>query len=403
MQRFNKPLFIIILFFSSSIIGQNRNPKIASILAEVSLDSLTSYVRILSGEETVVVNGQESSIINRVYNSLFNKAAADYLLQKLSSFGLETEELNFSSDGTNIIAIQQGILYPDQYYIICGHYDSVTDYCADDNASGSAAVIEVARVLSKFSLNYSVIYALWDEEEIGLNGSEAFAENAATMEMDIKGVINLDMIGYDSNDDGFVEIHTDNSVAGTEPLYEPIMIMDSVYQLGVSPQLFKNGTSASDHASFLREGYPAVLIIEGLRSGDFNPYYHSKEDRINKFNLNYFLNVTKLVFISLANFVLPVTTNLKPPQVVMNYTLNNNYPNPFNPSTIITYSIPSTSNVVLKVYDLLGREVEVLVNKIQSPGHYEAHFEARDIPSGTYFYTLKAGDFSQTRKMLIVK
>lgn len=85
------------------------------------------------------------------------------------------------------------------------------------------------------------------------------------------------------------------------------------------------------------------------------------------------------------------------------YSLNQNYPNPFNPSTRITYSIPENAKVMLKVFNLLGQEVAELVNQEQTKGNYIALFEANKLSSGVYFYTLEAGKFSETRKMLLMK
>lgn len=86
-----------------------------------------------------------------------------------------------------------------------------------------------------------------------------------------------------------------------------------------------------------------------------------------------------------------------------NYSLDNNYPNPFNPTTTITFAIPQQEYVSLKVYDVLGKEVATLVNGIKSSGKYSVSFNGRDLASGIYFYTLKAGNFSQTNKMMLVK
>ncbi len=85
------------------------------------------------------------------------------------------------------------------------------------------------------------------------------------------------------------------------------------------------------------------------------------------------------------------------------YKLNQNYPNPFNPVTSIKYSIKENTNVYLSVYDILGREIRSLVNENKNPGEYEVKFDAGGITSGIYFYRLKAGDFIQTKKMLILK
>jgi sugar lactone lactonase YvrE len=85
------------------------------------------------------------------------------------------------------------------------------------------------------------------------------------------------------------------------------------------------------------------------------------------------------------------------------FTLSQNYPNPFNPSTTITYSLPQAGQVTLKVYDMLGREVLMLVNEIKAVGNYAATFQADKFSSGMYFYRLQAGNFVQTKKMLLVK
>jgi hypothetical protein len=85
------------------------------------------------------------------------------------------------------------------------------------------------------------------------------------------------------------------------------------------------------------------------------------------------------------------------------YALYQNYPNPFNPTTTIEFDIPEKTNVKLVVYDILGREVETLVNKEFEPGKYKINFTATNLPSGVYFYTLRTPKFTKTNKMLLIK
>jgi predicted outer membrane repeat protein len=85
------------------------------------------------------------------------------------------------------------------------------------------------------------------------------------------------------------------------------------------------------------------------------------------------------------------------------FDLGQNYPNPFNPTTAVSYQLPAVSDVRLVVYDLLGREVAVLVNEKKAPGRYEVGFDASGLSSGVYLYRLSAGSFVQTRKMVMVK
>lgn len=85
------------------------------------------------------------------------------------------------------------------------------------------------------------------------------------------------------------------------------------------------------------------------------------------------------------------------------FELSQNYPNPFNPSTTIEYSIPKNAEVTLKIYDIVGREVATLVNEYKSTGKYIVNWNASNLASGPYFYRLSAGDFTQTKKMFLVK
>jgi hypothetical protein len=91
------------------------------------------------------------------------------------------------------------------------------------------------------------------------------------------------------------------------------------------------------------------------------------------------------------------------------FSLEQNYPNPFNPTTKIKYTVPVTlsevegSLVTLKVYDVLGNEIATLVNEEKPAGSYEVEFDGNNLPSGIYFYQLQAGQFTQTKKMLLIK
>jgi hypothetical protein len=85
------------------------------------------------------------------------------------------------------------------------------------------------------------------------------------------------------------------------------------------------------------------------------------------------------------------------------YILENNYPNPFNPSTEITYALPKQSTVVLRIYDILSREVATLVNEKKQAGEYTVEWKATNVPSGVYFYRLIAGYFVQTKKMVLTR
>jgi hypothetical protein len=109
------------------------------------------------------------------------------------------------------------------------------------------------------------------------------------------------------------------------------------------------------------------------------------------------------------NFAIPVSSSgvYHKDGLVNDYFLSQNFPNPFNPSTVISYRVPVSGNVTLKVYDLLGREVATLVDEYKPAGSFEVEFNTSSInyhpSSGVYFYQLIAGGYSSTKQMLLLK
>ncbi len=90
-------------------------------------------------------------------------------------------------------------------------------------------------------------------------------------------------------------------------------------------------------------------------------------------------------------------------EIPKSYCLYQNYPNPFNPATAIRYEIPEVGIVTLKVFDMLGREIATLVNEKQQPGKYQVTWDASGFSSGVYFYKIEAREFSNAKKMVLVK
>ena len=90
-------------------------------------------------------------------------------------------------------------------------------------------------------------------------------------------------------------------------------------------------------------------------------------------------------------------------QLPLEFKLEQNYPNPFNPSTTIRFTLPEKEFVTLKIYDVMGNEVAVLLNEEKETGSHSIEFDASRLASGTYFYKLQAGDNIETRKMILLK
>jgi hypothetical protein len=123
-------------------------------------------------------------------------------------------------------------------------------------------------------------------------------------------------------------------------------------------------------------------------------------------------NVSGNANYSLANIICDNTTlakknfnhiDFRGSEIPETYVLEQNFPNPFNPTTIIKYQIPEDGIVTLKIYDILGKEVRTLVNEHKPTGKYEISFDASNLASGVYIYQIKANDFSSVKKMMLLK
>jgi len=301
MKKFLPLLVFWIFAIQSTVLSQS--PIVQSIIDDTSIDSLVHFVEELSGEVSTIIGGVPYTIVSRHKYQPSNDKAADYIEQKLQSYGLIVYNQSFSSTGRNVYAIQTGTEYPNQSYMICAHYDDMPSGSvapgADDNASGTAAVLEAARIFSTRTFPFTIIYALWDEEEQGLVGSEYYATQAANAGDSLLGVINLDMIAYDSNNDGNADLET-KSVANSYDLKDKMLENNSVYGINLDLDVIDPGSPYSDHSSFWDHGFSALLLIED--DDNFNAYYHTVNDLITHFNFPYYEKMTKLAFSTLATF-----------------------------------------------------------------------------------------------------
>jgi hypothetical protein len=200
--------------------------------------------------------------------------ARDNVLSHFNSLGLASSLDPFTftagkktyAGANNVIGILAGVTNPTQYVVICGHYDSVQNPGADDNASGTAGVMEAARVMSQYTFETSIMFVAWDGEEKGLKGSWDWVNTNGVSS--IVGAYNLDMLAYNGHDLDIADVYGTNAwtagmtAAATE--YVPNL---TIRDLG-------SGRGWSDHWPFESNGVFAGGIIED----DDNPYYHTSDD-----------------------------------------------------------------------------------------------------------------------------
>ncbi len=351
----------------------------------------------------------------------------------------------------NVVATIEGAVYPDSYYVIGGHFDSTADRDdnwnnaanwqtidapgANDNATGVAAVLELARVLSDpevgFRPDYTLVFVAFGVEEripaairatnTNTNhvGSRHFAQRASSNNDDIRGMISIDMIGYNNHNLYTALVMHNNFMVDESVTFGTLLHNANIdFDIGLimNEPPFARG-AYSDHDVFADEGYPAVLVIENAAPWNTNqyytanPYYHKTTDTWDKVNMDLVRKVTQLNMATIATFGGFVDTSAEDPgaadQLAGHITLHGNYPNPFNPLTNIVFELAQTSEVELSVYDITGRRITTLLNESMPPGRHSVPFDATaaggNLSSGMYLYRLSSGNQVAAGRMLLVK
>ena len=228
-------------------------------------------------------------------------AAATYIYDQFESFGLEVRYHHWvygGYDSNNVEATINGINETsDEIYIICGHYDTVTSSPgADDDASGTVAVIIAAYIMSQYQFEHDIKFVAFSGEEQGLLGSAVYASEAANQGWNIVGVLNADMISYAiTTYDGNNLIVFENTAS--EWLYTYTLGINTEYYDYIHLTLTHGGyTWGSDHNSFWDEGYDALFYFEKTET----PYYHSSDDTIDHINATYAVKNIRLILATLA-------------------------------------------------------------------------------------------------------
>jgi len=330
------------------------------------------------------------------YNSNLH-VVADSLEQRLEALGLATKQHDFDLNGTtvpNVIATQLGTVYPDSIFVICGHFDATSEAPqvatpgADDNASGSVAVLTAARLLADRSLDCTVQYVLFGGEEQGLRGSRAWVAEQATADVNIAGALNFDMIGWWEEGVQFdLEIETN-----AHSLWIAEAVVDCAVTYANMPYVLHEAENIwwGDFYAFWEQGYAAVNHEESWDWGDpdFNPRYHTTGDLVEYLDPDFTtgnVRVAVTALATLAGLAGPTAVEVAP-VAMADLTA---YPNPFNGRTTLVLSAPGLDGMLnLGIFDLTGRRVGT-VDLTLVGGRGEGVWSAIDahgapLPTGVY-------------------
>ena len=364
----------------------SQSPLIHQMVQQVSGDTLFATIADLQPMDRV--------------NASNSMVPAYYLKQRLQQYDVDTVFFHFFKDNTppNVIGIRYGELYPDDYYILGGHYDAVLPGAgADDNASGTAGVLEMARVTRGIKLQKSLMLILFAAEEVGLWGSFAFVDSAINHSVNIEGMINMDMIAYSHN-------LTDSSVSVCYKYHcldmlDTFMVAAGLYvpELGIETDSSSAVIWASDHAPFWLQQIPALFLIENSDrwGGSFNPYYHTFADTIGMGANSPWLaeKITRSAVATLLLYVepfLPIGIEL-PTYQKPTVTL---YPNPTHQQFTIR-SPQLTQHINLTLFDNTGR---VVLSQMNLPNGHSVDISS--LPHGVYFVRIDIDGEAVTKKVV---
>ena len=333
---------------------QEENPLIRQLMDQVSKDSLYAVIDHLQSYHT---RRWDSQMVYEAQDWLFGQfEGMDFDKVFLHDFQFVYHDtLRETSD--NVIAIQRGTLYPDEYVVFGAHYDSYNNNPghpdslrapgADDNASGMASVLEVARLLSRCKFERSILYCGWAAEEAGLIGSDAFARDCAEQLIDIVGYFNLDMIGYLKEDS---DIHVNllyttqdstlaNYVNSFSQVYFPEM---PIWQSWLT-------WGDSDYSSFNRNGYASIQTFEDTHFS--SPYIHTPNDilgvSVNSMDqVNRYTELNLGLVATLAGLISSGVDDVTSPSLTV-------YPNPVG-ETLTIKGVPMRQ---VEVFNMMGQRV----------------------------------------------
>lgn len=349
---------------------------------------------------------------------------------------VEIQELPITNYiGKNIIGKHLGKSESPDVYIIDGHYDTVSNSPgADDNATAVAGVMEAVRVLSNYNFEHTIKFIGFDLEEFNLVGSVSYVSNSIQNQEPIKGVVNLEMIGYFDNtpfsqsfptifQNAFPDANTlleadsfrGNFIinAGTT---EFTALQDSFYsasQLYVPDlkvinliatnfvDLPNQALLRSDHASFWFGGRPAIMLTDGAEFR--NPNYHTPDDVKENLNLNFMTNVVKASIATIAKLANVRNCTSVEVDIISNTNeLNCDFgifPNPVLDEIKINISACGLENVAVEIYDLRGVLV-VEKNNQQANGSFVT-VNLQGLKTGIYFLKLKDGERFFSQKIIV--
>jgi hypothetical protein len=348
-----------------------------------------------------------------------NVQATQWLRDELAAMGLDAEFHEYLQQGSlrrNVVATLPGTVDPTRFVYLTAHLDSTSptpSLCApgaDDNASGTAAVIEAARVLSQYDFAHSIVFVCFNGEEQGLIGSNAFVADLVASATDVIGNVNADMIAYRGDDPAPPDLVIYANSWSQDLASVVVTAVDDYLGGSLEPVLQVQSMNASDHASFWAYGFDAILAIEDeVLADDFNPYLHTCQDLIENSDLSYAVSSARALMAAVAELAIPseevvsVPTSIDPPTMV-----GLAHPNPTRTGVRIPIRLSRADRMALSIFDARGRRVRTIRLDASGAGSRELDWDGRDeaghaVADGVYFYRLRSGALDDAGRIVVAR
>ena len=338
------------------LVSFTPSPLVARMMGEVQQTDVYTYAASLSGETLVMAGGSPYTITTRhTHSGTPIDNATLYAYERFQAAGLNVSFHDYTRCGftnRNVVGVLPGVTRPNEIVLITAHLDDLPPSGrapgADDNASGSTGVLIAAEIMSWYRFERTIRFVLFTGEEQGMCGSAAYAADAKAQGEDIRAVVNLDMIAYNSDSAPIIDLHARSNVTGSVEIADAFSQTVGAYGLNLAPDILvdNNLGNYSDNRSFWDRGYAAIMAIED--EDDFTPHYHQVSDLVTTLDMAYFTDFVKAALGTTAHLAYPVfnAPDLLPasasgqgaPGTLVTYTLQVSNTNPvtdtFNVSTL---------------------------------------------------------------------
>lgn len=277
--------------------AQGTNRSVRAVEDQVEKARLATALEILSGKKA---NPYGSQIGER--GSVEGRAnTRSYITGALKDMGYTIERHSYRNNGENLFVRLMADTPTDEYILLGAHMDSVHNAGADDNGSGSTTVLEAARVMRELpGRKVNVMFAWFDEEELGLVGSDYMAADFKKQGLKITAVHTADMVGYDNDDDRAIEIERPDG-----GLWDWYVRANKSH--GLNLPLKRTNSGSTDHVAFRAKGFPSVGLCEEWVGGDTTPFYHKRTDTFESIDVDYMVAVTKLMVAAVGDMAQKLT------------------------------------------------------------------------------------------------